>query len=156
MGMVVEQTAIRTLSCQLVVGAEMEGERAQNMPWGLWSRDWGSLAGRQVTHFFFQLVQVCLGAVVLAGDIWPGWSVKGSADSGCRVGLAGYSVQWVGMVLQHPASNTLTCQLDPGVEIQKSFYAGAECLVSLLFFYLFSCVTQNIIYMQSVSFQYKL
>lgn len=32
MGMVVEQTASGILSCQLVVGAEMGGGRARNMP----------------------------------------------------------------------------------------------------------------------------
>lgn len=50
-------------------------EKAQIVPWGLGPRDWGSLSGRLVTCFLFQLGQVVLtflGAAGLSGDAWPG------------------------------------------------------------------------------------
>lgn len=37
---------------------EEEWHRICPIPWGLWTRDLGSLAGKQVTHLFFHLVQV--------------------------------------------------------------------------------------------------
>lgn len=68
--MVIEQPVSRTLTCCW----EMGGGSTGNVPWGLGPREWGSLAGRPVTHFF-QLVQavlVFLRTADLKLDVWPG------------------------------------------------------------------------------------
>lgn len=76
------------------------------MPWSLGSKDWGSFSGRTITHIFFRLVQVVLVSLGALAGVFAQGEHNRFSGFGSQSGLVGYSVQWVGTMVEQPSSRT--------------------------------------------------
>lgn len=90
-----------------------------NVPWSLGHKDWGSLAGRPITHLLFQVVLVPIESVDVVGEGCPEGQCWGYWD---------WMVEWV-LWVQSPVGGR-----GGGVVYLQVSHLLVRCQVTLFFY----------------------